>query len=367
MNRSRFGDIARRARDVSMTMIQRPLWSYILTPIVNDDGVAVAYSAFAYIVQCILAVFSEVLVRIVITFVAVLALSGVNGGTINFTLAALAKGLVVGAMIMMMGRISAYSRFGNVWASWFPSSRRMFSTDSVQPYADLIHCIAYSIFQYGGSLVGCALVLWVSNFNNLNQGLPSTTADTFGLLGNYPITTSDIWLIEICGSALITFAWLMAVVHQRGVKHHVYAGLVVGFVTFVVSAVTISATGANFDFLHYAAMRTILANANVVNNSHTAAYLVAPIIGACIAWVGYLIVAWLSFAIDYSKPGIPGYMPSYDPLLSASAHLTTTTIKPNNVTVPASAPIPSSQHSSHQQHSAPRFVHPQHNKGARGH
>lgn len=305
-----------------------------MTSIVDGDGRPVIYPAFSYVVQGILAAFSEVLVRIILSFVFIFALVGVNGGAINFTLAALAKGFAAGAVIMIMGRVSAYSRFENIWASWFPSSKRMFSTDSVQPYADAIHVVICSIFMYGGSLIACALALWVSNFGTLNTGLPSVTADTFGLFGAYTVTTSDIWLVEIIGSAVITFVWLMAVVHQRGVKHHIYAGIAVGFTTFAVSAVTISATGANFDFLHYAAMRTILANANVVNDSHTAAYLVGPLIGGAIAWVGYLIVAWLSFAIDYSKPGIPGHLPDYDPMHATASHASINRNLPGNVTLP---------------------------------
>lgn len=61
---------------------------------------------------------------------------------------------------MLLGRISAYSRLENVLASWWPSSRRMFSTETIQPYADAIHVITYAVFQYAGSLIGTESALW---------------------------------------------------------------------------------------------------------------------------------------------------------------------------------------------------------------
>lgn len=63
-----------------------------------------------------------------------------------------------------------------------------------------------------------ALALWVSNSFTINLGQPSTTADTFGLFGSYSVTTSDLWLIEMYGSALVTFTWLMVVVHRQGTR-----------------------------------------------------------------------------------------------------------------------------------------------------
>lgn len=185
----------------------------------------------------------------------------------------------------------------------------MFSGESIQPYADLVHVIVYAIFQYGGSMLGLALAMWVSNAATINAGQPSTISDTFGVFGAYPVTTSDLWLIEMYGSALVTFTWLMVVVHREGVKHHVYAGLAIGLAFFAIAAVTISASGANFDFIHYAALQTVLAGKGTDNLRHQGAYAAGPLIGCVIGWVGYLIVASLAFAGGYSKPGIagPGY------------------------------------------------------------
>ena len=320
----------RRAREYGMRLFQRPWLSYVMAPMVDHEGNQVPYQSFAYIVHAIVAVFSEVLIRTVLSFVYVLVLADLNGGVINFTLAALNKGLVLGGMIMVMGRVSAYSRFGNVWASWIPGSKRMWSPDGIQPPLDLLHCLGYTVFHYVGSLLGVSLALWMSNFSTLNLGLPSTTADTFGLFGTHQVTVNQIFLIELAGSALITLAWLMTVVHQRGVKHHVYAGLAAAFVTFAISAPTISATGANFDFLHYAAMRTILANTKEVNHHHTFVYLFAPVVGCALAWVGYFVVASLTFSIDYSKPGIPGYRADFDPV-NANAHLPAKDHLPGNL------------------------------------
>lgn len=298
-------------------LVQQPWWVYLLAPIVDDNTNQVESQPFAYGVQTILTCFSEALIRVILSFAYVMALANLNGAVINATLAALIKSFALGGMICLMGRVSAYSRLENVFASWFPSSRRMLSADSVQPYADLVHVIAYSVLQYGGSLLGLALALWVSNMATINLGQPSVTADAPGMFGAYTVTASDLWLIEMYGSALLTFAWLMLVVHQRGVKHHIYVGLGMFMISGLINGATIAASGANFDFLHYAALRTVLANANVVNDSHTWAYLVAPLIGAVIAWVGYLIVAWLSFAISYSKPGLPGFHADHDPMLAS--------------------------------------------------
>lgn len=319
----------RRLREYGLRMFQ-PWQVYLMAPMVDQEGQLVAYQGFAYTVHGIVAVFSEVIVRIVLSFAYVLILAGVNAAVLSFTLAALCKGLVAGGMIMALGRVSAYSRFGNVWASFYPSSKRMYSPDGIQPPVDLLHAVGYTVFQYAGSLVGLALALWMTNFSTINLGQPSTTADTFGVQGAHAITTNQIFLIELAGSALITFTWLMVVVHQRGVKHHIYAGLAVGIVTSAISAPTISATGANFDFLHYAALRTILAKAKVVNDSHTFVYLFAPIAGLALAWVGYFIIALLTFAIDYSKPGVPGYTPDFDPV-TASAQLPAKNHLPGNL------------------------------------
>lgn len=290
---------------------------YFYTPVVDQYGNESPYAS-AYVIQGIVAAFSETLIRVVLSFAYVMALVGVNAGTINFTLGAIIKATALGGMIMMMGRISAYSRLENLIASWIPSSKRMFSVDSIQPYADAIHVAGIAIMQYAGSLVGVALALWVTNFSTVNVGQPSTTTNTFGVFGPHAVSSSQVWLVEIYGSAVLTFVWLMVVVFQRGIKHHIYAGLAVGFASLFITGTTISATGANFDILHYLALRTILAGANVVNTNFTAQYIVAPLIGMVIAWVGYLIVAFLSFVIDYGHPGVPGFKGDYDPLLSSS-------------------------------------------------
>lgn len=336
------GSYRRRLRIYGMRLFQKPWSVYFLAPVVDQEGHRVPYQSFAYAVHGIVTAFSEVIIRIVLSFVYVLLLAGLNANLLSFNQVALAKGLVHGGMIMILGRVSAYSRFGNIWASWVPSSKRMYSPDSFQTPVDLLHAIGYTLFQYAGSLVGLALALWMTNFSTLNQGQPSTTADTFGMLGSHAVTVNQIFLIELAGSALITFAWLMTVVHQRGVKHHIYAGLAIGFVTYGVSAATVSATGANFDFLHYAALRTILAGANVVNDSHTFVYLFAPIAGLALAWVGYFVIAVLTFVIDYSKLGVPGYTSDFDPV-NASAQLPATSHLPGNL-LPPNAKTASQRH-----------------------
>jgi len=330
MNRERIKDYARRMGESGMTLIQ-PFRRYWSAQMIDDEGNPVAYEGFAYTVHLILAVFTEIIVRMILSFVYVLALANVNATTNNFTLATFGKGAALGAVIMMFGRVSVYGRMENLWASWFPSSRRMFSVDSVIPYADFIHCCVLTIFQYGGSLCGVALALWTTNFSTINTGQPSTTADTFGLLGAHNVTVSQIWLLEMTGSIVITLAWLFGVVFQRGVKHHVYAGWVVVLPNLIITAVIIPATGANFDFIHYAALRTVLAGSQTINTHHTVAYLIAPLIGACIAWIAYCIISWLAFAIDYTKPGIHHYVPAYDPMLSATSHFEVDAISPGNV------------------------------------
>lgn len=320
----------RRAREYGMRMFQRPWTNYILAPMVDHEGNQVPYQSFAYIVHGIVAVFSEVLIRTVLSFIYVLILAGLNAGNITFLNAALGKGLAVGGMIMVLGRVSAYSRFGNVWASYVPSSKRMWSPDGFEPPLDLLHCFGYTVFQYVGSILGLSLALWMSNFSTINLGQPSVTADTFGLFGAHVVSVNQIFLIELAGSALITFAWLMLVVHQRGAKNQIHAGIAMGFITFAISAPTISATGANFDFLHYAALQTILANAKVVNTNHVFVYLFAPVAGLALAWVGYFVIASLTFSIDYGKPGIPGYTADFDPI-NASAHLPSINNLPGNL------------------------------------
>jgi glycerol uptake facilitator-like aquaporin len=320
----------RRAREYGMRLFQRPWTNYLLAPMVDHEGNRVPYQSFAYIVHGIVAVFSEVLIRTVLSFIYVLILADLNAGVINFTQAALCKGLALGGAIMILGRVSAYSRFGNVWASYVPSSKRMWSPDGFEPPLDLLHCIGYSVFQYVGSILGLSLALWMSNFSTINLGQPSVTADTFGLFGAHVVSVNQIFLIELAGSALITFTWLMLVVHQRGAKNQIHAGIAMGFITFAISAPTISATGANFDFLHYAALQTILANAKVVNTNHTFVYLFAPVAGLALAWVGYFIIASLTFSIDYGKPGIPGYTADFDPI-NATAHLPSINNLPGNL------------------------------------
>jgi hypothetical protein len=95
---------------------------YFLTPMIARDGSSAQYPLYAYTLHLIMACFSEAAIRVVLSFVFVMALAGVNGGVINFTAAALAKGLILGAAIMVLGRISSYSRLENVIASWWPSS-----------------------------------------------------------------------------------------------------------------------------------------------------------------------------------------------------------------------------------------------------
>lgn len=296
-------NLATRAKHWKNTMTQRWM-NYVVAVMVDRNGDGSQYPVYSYTLHLVMSNFSEFLIRIMLSFVFVLALAGVNAGVINFTMAAIAKGFVLGAGIMILGNVSSYSRFENVFASWWPSSPAMFGKYSLQPYADLVHVITYAISQYLGSIVGLALAMWVSNAATVGLGNPAVVASTFGLLGTHVVNVNDIWLLEIIGSAILTFAWLMLVVHRQSAEDNVHVGLSIGFIFAAICAVILPATGANFDFIHYAALRTIMANKGADVSRHGFAYIFAPLIGAAVAWVGYIIMASLGFAGNYERPGM---------------------------------------------------------------
>lgn len=300
----RFSNLGYFSQPKGERMTQR--WqTYLVAPMINPDGSRADKPSYAYTMHLILMAFSEVLCRVAISFVFTLAMASFNAGVITSTLAVLAKAAVMSGCFMILGNVSSYSRLENIIAAWFPSSRRMFSSSSIQPYADLIHVIVTAVFMYAGSLLGAGLALSVSNKATANLGLPATTNSVLGLFGNFDVDTSQIWLTEIYGSALVTFAFLMAVVYRNGARHNVYGGLVI-FMAYVMAAgPTIAATGANFDFIHYSAVLTVIANSGTVNHDHLGAYLVGPLVGMVLAWLGYLLVVLLCFAGGYTRPGIP--------------------------------------------------------------
>lgn len=299
-----YGDLGYSTQPKSERMTQR--WqTYLVAGMVHRDGSAAEKPSYAYMVHLVAMAFSETLCRAAISFVFTLVMASYNAGVINATLAVLAKAAVMGGCFMILGNVSSYSRLENLIAAWFPSSKRMFSTRSIQPYADLIHVVVAAIFMYAGSLLGAGLALSVSNKATANLGLPATTANVLGLFGNFDVDTSQIWLTEIYGSVVMTFAFLMTVVYRNGVQHNVYAGLAM-FVAYILAAgPTIAATGANFDFVHYSAVLTVIAGSGTVNHRHLGAYLVGPLVGMAIAWIGYLVVTLLCFAGGYTRPGIP--------------------------------------------------------------
>lgn len=89
--RTGFRSLGRRTREWRDRMVQE--WqTYFLTPMVSKEGYSAQYQPYAYTIHLILAAFSEALIRVILSFVYVFALAGVNAGVINFTLAALAKG-----------------------------------------------------------------------------------------------------------------------------------------------------------------------------------------------------------------------------------------------------------------------------------
>lgn len=279
--------------------------TYLVAPMVNPDGTPAEKPSYAYMIHLVAMAFSEVLCRVAISFVFTLAMASFNAGVINATLAVLAKSAVMAGCFMIMGNVSSYSRLENIIAAWFPSSRRMFSSSSIQPYADLVHVVVMTVFMYAGSLLGSGLALSVSDKATANLGLPATTASVTGVFGNFAVDTTQIWLTEIYGSTLVTFAFLMATVFRNGARHNVYAGLVMFMAYLLAAGSTITATGANFDFLYYSGVLTVIANSGSVNHDHVAAYLVGPLIGMVIAWLGYIIVTLLCFAGGYTRPGIP--------------------------------------------------------------
>lgn len=306
----RFGDLGLRSKARGEHMMQR--WqSYFVASMINPDGSPAEKARYAYTVHLALMACSECICRAIISFVFVLAMASYNAGVIPATLAVLAKASAFGGCFMIMGNVSSYARLENLIAAWFPSSARMFSNRSAQPYADAIHVIVAAIFMYGGSLLGTALALSVSNKATANLGLPATTANVLGLFGNFNLDTSQIWLTEIYGSTLLTFAFLMAYVYRNGVRHNVYGGLVMVVVFVLAAGASIAATGANFDFIHYAAVMTVIAGSGSVNRSHLAAYLVAPLAGMAIAWVVYVVVSGLSFLGGYTRPGAPSSSSTY--------------------------------------------------------
>ena len=304
-------------RNSGIRFFQSPPWRYLVTPIIDQYGNALPKPPYAYGVQLGLSYFTEVLIRIALSFGFTIALAQFNAAVFNATETVFMKAAIFSMGLAVMGRISAYTHWENMLVSVVPSSKRMFSVDSIQPYADVIHVVTTLFLHYGGSLAGNGLALWVSNAATLNLGNPATTADAPGVIGNHSITSSDVWIIEIMGSAGITLTWLMVVVFQRGVKDHIHASIAMFIAAMFCVGFALPATGANFDFIHYLALRTVTAGTNGVNDNHRAAYIVGPIIGAIIAWVLYLVIAWLSFAINYGKPGIAGYTGDYDPLLAS--------------------------------------------------
>lgn len=276
---------------------------YFLTPMVTPRGDRrVSAPMYAATMHTGLVMLSEFLLRVFLSFAYVGALSSFNSGGVNAVLAVLIKAAALGGVMAIFGPMSSYARFENLLASWWPSSKRMFGPRSIQPYLDAGRVIAATIAQFLGSLVGIALYVWFADLNSTNQGNPGITSDALGTLGSYDVDVHDIWLIEIFGSAIVTLAWLLAVVYPRGVKHNVYLGIVMFLAVVLAAGPAITASGANFDVIHYSALRTITGKTGF--DRHTAAYIVAPLIGAVFAWLGFLTLSFFAYSSGYSRPGI---------------------------------------------------------------
>ena len=277
---------------------------YFLTPMVTPRGDRrVSAPMYATTMHTGLVMISEFLLRVFLSFAYVGALSSFNSGGVNAALAVFIKAAALGGVVAIFGPMSSYARFEHLVASWWPSSKRMFGPRSIQPYLDVGRVIAATIAQFVGSLVGIALYVWFADLNSANQGNPGITSDALGTLGSYDVDVHDIWLIEIFGSAIITLAWLLAVVYPRGVKHNVYLGIVMFLAVVLAAGPAITASGANFDVIHYSALRTITGKTGF--DRHTAAYILAPLLGAALAWIGYLTVSFFAYSSGYSRPGIP--------------------------------------------------------------
>jgi len=307
-------DDAKNEVDVKVPTLVQNFWTYLQAPMVYDywtpqelRGRKVPSPRVAWAIHLLKAVISEGFFRM--TLSAVYALIGANVlvGNVSFLMGAVVKAGVFAALLAALGYHGAFGRAENLLVSWFPSSDRAFSPyKHVVPYADLWHTLVLLITQYVFSLVGVSLALWVTNFVTINASLPNTLFEAFGVVGAYSATTSDVWLAEFGGSAFITFLWLMTVVDFHGLRNRTEVAIVMFFGIAGISGVLYPITGANFDSIHFLAMKTILlGGGNEFNNGRASgAYIVAPILGAALALIGWLILSLLEWQTLGANPGI---------------------------------------------------------------
>ena len=298
-------------KDDGPTFVQN-FWNYVTAPMVYDyytdaehRGTVPKNPRIAWTMHLIKAILSEGFIRLFLSWVYVLVMPNVLLGTLSFMAGAAVKAGVFAAMIAALGYHTAFGRTGHLLTSWFPSSNRAFAPyRHAVPYADLWHTVFLFLAHYAFSLAGVAIGLWMTNFQTINSALPNTIFSTGGVVGAYAVTESDVWIAETVGSAFITFVWLLVTVDFHGLRTRAEVALIMFFAIFGVSVVLFPLTGANFDPLHFLAMKTILLGGNVNNGRAATAYIVAPFIGDAIAWVGWLLIALLDWQTLGTNPGI---------------------------------------------------------------
>ena len=288
---------------------------YLYTPMVYDanakedlQGTRAPRPYLTYAVHRAKTFLSEGLFRLIWTAAMVLLMPNVLAGNLSFVGGGLAKGFVFGALFIAFGYHGAWGRFENLLVSWYPSSSRAFAPHNhIIPYADLIGTFLLAGSQIAFSVAGAALGLWVINATTLGNALPNRLFDTFGLVGGYTATTSDIWLVEFGGSAVITLVWLFVVVDFHGLERRFEAGVTLGLIIAGISVILFPITGENFDCFYFLAVMGILNAVGRTYGHHLAAYILATILGAITGWVLWMIVAGLDWHIIGVNPGIPKY------------------------------------------------------------
>ena len=289
------------------------VWTYIKAPMVYEyytdaksRGRKSDKPSAAWRIHLLKAIISEGIIRIVLSLVYTLIMAQVHAGTVSFLMGALVKAGIFVSMFASLGYHTAFGRAENLWTAWFPSSTRaMAPNHHTIPYADLLHTIALTISQYVFSLVGVALALWLTDFKTVNTGLPNSIFAAGGVIGAHTINLGSLWLAEILGSAVITFIFLLTTVDFHGMSNRGESGITQFFGIAAVVGVLMPASGANFDSLHFLAMKTVL-SASKHNQGHgNAAYIVGPWIGAAIAWILWNLIVLLDWHIIGVNPGVP--------------------------------------------------------------
>ena len=290
-------------------------WTYFWTPMVYDAtaqkdlrGLKVKPNPVrAWMIHALKAVISEGFFRMTLSALYCLVMANVVTGQLSIMAGAIAKAAIFAGLFAVFGYDTAFGRFENLLVSWWPSSTRAFAPyRHVIPYADFGHSLLLALSQFAFSVAGVGFALWVGNHTVLHAGLPSSFVESIGVVGTHNIHTSDIWLVEFAGSAVLTFVWLKLVVDIHGMRNRAGIAMMLFFTSLAVNITLIPISGASLDVMHYLATQLFLAlgRGGGGNTSHIAAYIVAPVVGALAAWVGWMILAVLDWRIAGTNPGL---------------------------------------------------------------